>query len=159
MPKMTFLAPEEYQPKCRTRFVSTARKLSTMLPHARIEHIGASSIRGAISKGDLDIFVGVKADNHQQTVTLLEGGGYKIKVDTHRDESLCMLEDAGNDVALQVVAKGSQYEYFITFREALNRDPYLVSQYNALKNRHQGANAQTYRLAKLKFIRGVLLEA
>ena len=70
-----------------------------------------------------------------------------------------MLEDAGNDVALQVVAKGSQYEYFITFREALNRDPYLVSQYNALKNRHQGANAQTYRLAKLKFIRGVLLEA
>lgn len=78
MPKMTFLAPEEYQPKCRSPFVSTARKLSTMLPHARIEHVGASSIDGAISKGDLDIFVGVKAGNHQQTVMLLQGVGCRV---------------------------------------------------------------------------------
>ena len=158
MPKMTFLAPEEYQPKCRNRFVSLARRLSTMLPHARIEHIGASSIDGAISKGDLDVFVGVKPDNHQQTVELLAAVGYTVKLDTHRDESMCMLEHADNDVALQVVANGSQYEYFITFRDALNRDPNLVSQYNALKNRHQGAYAATYRLAKSKFIQGVLLQ-
>ena len=158
MPKMTFLAPEEYQPKCRSRFVSTARKLSTMLPHARIEHLGASSIDGAISKGDLDISVGVKAGNHQQTVMFVEGVGYTVKLDTHRDESLCMLEHADNADALQVVVNGSQYECFITFREALNRDPNLVSQYNALKNRHQGANVQIYRLAKSEFIRGVLLK-
>lgn len=155
---MKFLAPEVYQPKCRSRFVSLASKLSTMLPHARIEHVGASSIDGAISKGDLDIFVGVKAGNHQQTVRLLDAAGYTVKLDTHRDESLCMLEHADNAVALQVVANGSQYEYFITFRDVLNRDPNLVSQYNALKNRHQGANASTYRLAKSKFIQGVLLK-
>ena len=153
---MKFLSPEKYQPKCKARFVLLARRLSTMLPHARIEHIGASSIEGAMSKGDLDIFVGVEADNHETTVKFLEGVGYTIKLDTHRDESLCMLEHAGNDVALQVVANGSQYEFFITFRDALNCDRNLVSKYNALKTRNQGANALTYRLAKSEFIEGVL---
>ena len=155
---MKFLAPEVAQPKYRSRFVSLASKLSAILPHARIEQVGASWIDGAISKGDLDIFVDVKAGNHQQAGRLLDAEGYTVKLDTHRDESLCMLGHADNAAALQVLANGSQYECFITFQDILNRDPNLVSQYNALKNRHQGANASTYRMAKSKFIQGVSLK-
>ncbi|WP_371317042.1 GrpB family protein [Aeromonas sp. sia0103] len=50
-----------------------------MLPKARVEHIGASSIPLAISKGDLDIFIGVESDELEAAVQLLTTLGFQEK--------------------------------------------------------------------------------
>ena len=60
------------------------------------------------------------------------------------------------DVALQVVAKGSEFEFFLHFRDALRADPRLVEQYNLLKQRFAPFGMERYREEKSRFITTVL---
>ena len=155
---MKFLFPEEYQQKSRDRFSELARDLSVVLPNAKIEHVGSSAIEGAISKGDLDVFVGVDPSVHEESVVALQGVGYVVKEATHRDSELCMLEQPCTNIALQVVANGSKYEFFITFRDVMSGSPELVGQYNELKLSCRGSSVDTYRSAKSQFISRILAQ-
>ncbi|CAM3686628.1 hypothetical protein VIAQ111709_07315 [Vibrio aquimaris] len=51
-----------------------------MLPDAVIEHIGSSSIPNAISKGDLDILVGINASELEKAVTRLTTLGSQMTI-------------------------------------------------------------------------------
>ncbi len=155
---MELLESSEYQALACSVFEQVAKELSLLLPAARVEHVGASSVPGAISKGDLDICVVVAASGHPSTVKVLEASGYVVKADTLRTHELCMLLSPRKDldVALQVVAEGSQFEFFMRFRDALRADPLLVEQYNQLKRNFASAGAESYRDEKAKFIEAVL---
>lgn len=125
---MKFFEAEGYQPVCIKSFEYYKAEISKLLPSVRVEHIGASSIPNAISKGDLDIFIGVEHERLEQTVQLLRRLGFSEKSNTFRSSELCMLELIESDVALQVVANGSKFEFFLTFRDKLRADARLVSQ-------------------------------
>lgn len=60
------------------------------------------------------------------------------------------------DVALQVVAKGSEFEFFLHFRDALRADPDLVELYNRLKHQFAASGEVRYRAEKSHFITAVL---
>lgn len=139
---MRFLDPHQYQPEVTQLFEVIANEVCRLLPKARVEHIGASAIPGAISKGDLDVFVGVDEEELERTVECLERNGYRVKRDTLRNESLCMLETSSYEVpvAMQVVANGSQYEMFLTFRDAVKRSKSLLEEYNQMKHLCEGMN-------------------
>jgi len=155
---MQLFQASEYQTRTWAVFTAVAEEVARLLPGARIEHVGASSIPGAVSKGDLDICVVVPAQQHAAAVSTLEAAGHVIKADTLRTPELCMLElpreDA--DVALQVIAQGSRFEFFMRFRDALRADPSLVEQYNQIKRDHAAMGAERYRDEKARFIAGVL---
>jgi GrpB-like predicted nucleotidyltransferase (UPF0157 family) len=155
---LALLAPSQYQARAELAFRSIASQLSALLPRTRIEHVGASSIPGAISKGDLDICVLVASSHHQTTVDALEGLGYVIKTDTLRTPELCMLVSPRKDmdVALQVVSEGSRFEFFLHFRDRLRAEPRLVAQYNQLKRRFAPSGPERYRRAKDRFIQRVI---
>ena len=152
------LDPSEYQLAVRSVFEGVSGELTRLVPGARIEHVGASSIPGAISKGDLDICVVVAARDHSAAVQVLEASGYLVKGDTLRTPELCMLQSPRSDVdvALQVVAEGSEFEFFMRFRDALRADPNLVERYNQLKYEFASSGAERYRNEKAKFIESVL---
>ncbi len=158
---MRFLEAEQYQPETLKLFRTVSADIRACLPHARIEHIGASSIPGAVSKGDLDIFVGVRADEIEKTIGLLHGLGFREKTGTLRTESLCMLETAkyDSDVAIQVVANGSRFEMFLVFRDRLRSDSGLLQRYNELKLDSIGLDEDSYRARKSAFIEKALLSA
>ena len=101
---MKFYRAIEYQRECCKRFSHYQKKITTLIPNARVEHIGASSIPNAISKGDLDIFIGVDALNLEVAVDKLRELGFREKPDTLRTSELCMMESSFEDVAFQVVA-------------------------------------------------------
>ncbi len=158
---MPLLAAADYQPALQALFERIEARLRPLLPGARIEHIGASSIPGASSKGDLDICVIVPPAEHARVVDLLRGRGYHVKPDTLRTPELCMLVASqevaeGQDLALQIVAQDSAFEDFLRFREALRRDPALVAAYDAVKRRHWDQGEDAYRAAKARFIESVL---
>jgi GrpB-like predicted nucleotidyltransferase (UPF0157 family) len=148
----------EFQARAGAVFVSVAEQLAQLLPDARVEHVGASAVPGAITKGDLDICVLVAPNSHQSTVATLESSGYVVKTGTLRSPELCMLLSPRTDldVALQVVAKGSRFEFFMHFRDALRADPLLVQQYNQLKRNFASQGAERYRDEKAAFIESVL---
>ena len=149
---MKFYEASEYQ-ECNNRLFEVYRaKIISLLPTARIEHIGSSSVPGAISKGDLDIFVGVEPVELENAVLKLEEIGFFVKLDTLRTSELCMLESNEPDVALQVVANKSKYEFFITFRNALINSPELLSSYNSLKKNCIFFSEEDYRKVKSDFI-------
>ncbi|MXY54781.1 MAG: GrpB family protein [Gammaproteobacteria bacterium] len=155
---MKFLLPDEYQPAATHLFERVAEEVRRHVPESRIEHVGASAVPGAISKGDLDVFVGVPRERFEQTIGALGHLGYSVKADTLRTESLCMLETHRypTAVALQVVENGSRFEMFLTFRDALRRDAALLCQYNDLKRACEGLGEDCYRTRKAAFIKGVL---
>lgn len=155
---MNLLDAAQYQSFAGTVFDEVARELIQLLPHARVEHVGASSIPGAISKGDLDICVAVPASAHADAVEALVSAGYAIKQDTLRTPALCMLLSPRRDwdVALQVIAAGSEFEFFMRFRDALRASPELVEQYNQIKRNAAALGRERYRDDKARFIETVL---
>ena len=155
---MKLLEPAQYQGTAAAIFAAESAQIAAILPRAHIEHIGASSIAGAISKGDLDICVLVPMQDHARSVNTLEAAGYVVKSDTLRTPALCMLQSPCTtlDVALQVVATGSEFEFFLHFRDALRANPPLVAQYNQLKQRFAASGMDRYREEKSRFIAEVL---
>jgi GrpB-like predicted nucleotidyltransferase (UPF0157 family) len=157
---MHLLQPTEYQPVIASRFALARAQIQRLLPHAVIEHIGSSAIPGAVSKGDLDIYVSVAPSDHATSISILRGHGYAEKLDTLRNEHLCMLEWHHPDEAhaVQLVARGSPFETFLVFRDALLARPALVDEYNQIKRSAAHLSATEYRAAKSGFIERVLRE-
>ncbi len=156
---MKFLEAKEYQSDCELKYQHYKTKVHELLPKARVEHIGSSSIPNAISKGDLDILVCVnkaELESAAQALTLLN---FREKENTLRTDELCMLESLDDDVAFQVVAKGAEFELFISFRDKLRSNPSLVSSYNELKLGCEGMTHCDYREIKSTFIVQVLATA
>lgn len=152
------LDPLAYQHTAETTYIKVSCEVLKLLPWARTEHIGASSILGAISKGDLDIVVLVPDHLHEHSVAQLESVGYKIKLDTHRCSELCMLVSPTDDnIALQVIARSSKFkDIFTNFRDRLLRDPSLVIAYNEVKLKSCHLSEHQYREAKSEFIEKIL---
>ncbi|NNN40816.1 DUF3265 domain-containing protein [Vibrio sp. 7-5(1-a)] len=157
---MQFYKADEYQASCENLYRKYELQIAALLPSATIEHIGASSIPNAVSKGDLDILVGVNGNELEKAVKLLSTLGFNEKSNTLRTPELCMLENSsGEDVAFQVVANGSEFEFFVRFRDKLRESPELVQQYNELKMSCTGWTQEEYRRKKSAFIEHVLGQA
>ena len=123
-----------------------------------MEHIGSSAIEGAVSKGDLDIFVGVEPEGFADAVAAIESLGFRIKTESFRNESLCPFESDTYplSVGLQLVANRSEFEFFLTFRDRMNTDGNLRSEYNRLKRQSSDLSDDEYRRVKSQFIESVL---
>ncbi|WP_163836027.1 GrpB family protein [Spartinivicinus ruber] len=147
---MKLLNSDQYYERNKLIFDQVTSKIIHAIPFARVEHIGSSAIKGAISKGDLDIFVGVPLAVHQECIDKIISLGFRIKKDTLRTESLCMLE-AGQyecDTAIQLVANGSKFEFFLVFRDKLKSDYRLLLEYNNIKLSCQNLSEEQYREKK-----------
>jgi GrpB-like predicted nucleotidyltransferase (UPF0157 family) len=158
VPPVRLLRPTVYLPRAEQVFDEVRQQLSAALPDARVDHVGSSAIPGAISKGDIDICVAVRADRFEAGLQVLAGLGYHEAENTLRTPQLCMLKSRRCDIdlALQLIEAGSRFEFFLRFRDALRAAPSLVTEYNELKTAHGPQGAPAYREAKDGFIRRVL---
>ncbi|EXB68497.1 GrpB family protein [Acinetobacter nosocomialis] len=154
---MIFLEPEQYQQNCIDLFNSYKKNISSLLPFAKIEHIGSSAIPNAISKGDLDIYIEVMSDQFEFAIEQLKTLNFIEKQNTLRTHELCMLESMNDDeVAFQIVVADSVFTFFLTFRNKLIDSPRLVHEYNQLKLQCSHLDPDQYRAIKSDFINRVL---
>jgi GrpB-like predicted nucleotidyltransferase (UPF0157 family) len=151
-------APRHYQDRALAAFEDARLLLGAILPEACIEHVGASAIPGAYSKGGVDICVAVPRDRFLEALGVLGEAGYAIRPGALRTEQLCSLDAPAGDVPLTVrlIEAGSRHESFIGFRDALRDDAVLVARYNALRLEAAPFGAAAYREAKQRFILDVL---
>ena len=155
---MQFFDRSQFIYRIENIYLDVEATIIKILPNARVEHVGSSAIPGAISKGDLDIFVGVTQDDFLKAIDLIKHIGFSEKLDTLRTDSLCMMTSStyNEDVAVQLVANGSEHESFLEFRDKLRSNPDLVSRYNQLKRDCKGLSHDNYREVKSAFIETVL---
>jgi GrpB-like predicted nucleotidyltransferase (UPF0157 family) len=155
---MIFFEASEYQDKVNILFEKVRSLLLKELPGLRIEHIGASSVPGAVSKGDLDVLVGVAQYDFYNIRLALEKLGFQEKLNTLRTENLCMLftEEFNHDVAIQLIVNGSEFENFITFRELLRSNKTILDKYNEIKRGASILGEDEYRALKSKWVEEIL---
>lgn len=155
---MLFLEPEEYQLRVDKLFKEVRSDVLKLVSCSRFEHIGASSVTGSVSKGDLDIFFGVDKNEFHQTIDRLKEIGFTEKENTLRTDELCMMvtEKYNFDVALQIVVSGSEFEDFVNFRDFMISRPDLVEELNELKRNCRGFAPEEYRSVKSKWIENII---
>jgi GrpB-like predicted nucleotidyltransferase (UPF0157 family) len=148
--------------KAAELFIERAEKIhqnikANILPsitYERFEHIGSTAVPGALTKGDIDFYLEVLPGNHNSTVAVLLANGFELGKNTLRNEELCMV--VHSSCSVQVVSKGSKYDFFVTFRDALNGNEELVARYNKIKQESVGLEKREYQDKKSIFIEAVL---
>ena len=155
---MQLFPATEYQQNATELFEKYKSEILSLTPNAIVEHIGSSAIPHAISKGDLDIYIEVTAQQFSRTIEQLKTLGFKEKLNTLRTDELCMLESQASDedVAFQIVVTGSKFTNFLIFRDRLRNSAQLVHQYNELKQNCMGLSPDEYQQIKAEFIDRVL---
>jgi GrpB-like predicted nucleotidyltransferase (UPF0157 family) len=155
---VTVLAPRHYQDPATAAYEDAELLLTSILPDARIEHVGASSIAGAYSRGGVDICVAVPPDAFDEALGVLCEAGYvqRAQADAGHRRAALVAPDNAVPLTLQLIESGSRDESLMRFRDALRADPTQLARYNALKIATGPAGAAAYADAKARFIASVL---
>jgi GrpB-like predicted nucleotidyltransferase (UPF0157 family) len=130
-----------------------------LLPGAKVEHVGATAVPGALTKGDVDLLVRVRRPDFAAAVGVL-CGRYAIHQPHNWTPTLASFKAphaAELDVGIQLVVEGSDADgFFGPFRDALISSPALLAKYNQLKQGLDGLDYERYTERKGQFIERVL---
>ena len=154
---VTFVPEIQLRDRIAGAFALFEARLGRWLPFAEIEHIGSTAIRGALTKGDLDVLVRVSAEDFRAAEEAL-AGLFARNEGTARTETFASFKDDATEppVGIQLVVRGTDWDVFSRFRDALNNEHRLVIQYNELKERYRNCSVDEYRSGKEAFIERVL---
>jgi len=139
-------------------YESVRAELAALVPDGTVEHIGATSVPGSLTKGDLDVCVQVDRSAFQKVDRVL-GERFARNVGSDRTESLSSFVDDSRavPVGVQLVARGGPEDFFLRWRDLLRRSPAVLREYDTLKRRWHGRSHDEYRAAKSKFIEETFL--
>ena len=150
--------PDDARRRAVAAFETWRRQHERQLPRSvQIEHVGATSIEGCETRGDLDIAVRVSEDDFAAARDYLDRT-HKPNSRSARRKGFAAFNAPGYalDVGVQLVAIGDELDRFQAFRDALIQDRALLARYNALKRAYRGREMAEYRDAKAAFIRSIL---
>jgi GrpB-like predicted nucleotidyltransferase (UPF0157 family) len=150
---------EEIQDLALAAFEAHRRDIAALLPAAEIEHVGATAVPGALTKGDVDVLVRVPERDFAEAVLLLRGR-YIVHQPHNWSGTLASFKVRGRSeppVGVQLVVAGSDSDdFFGPFRDALINEPALLAEYNELKQRLDGLDYESYTERKGEFVERVL---
>ena len=130
-----------------------------LLPNAEVEHVGATAVPGAVTKGDLDLLARVTEADFSTAIEILSRR-YAVHQPHNWTSTLASFKDptaSEPEVGVQLVVSGSPDDrMFGPFRDALIHDPALLAEYNALKQSLDGSDYDYYTEQKAEFIERVL---
>jgi GrpB-like predicted nucleotidyltransferase (UPF0157 family) len=137
------------------------RVVLELVPGAEVEHVGATAVPGALTKGDVDVLVRVGEPEFPAAVEALSHR-YAIHQAHNWTPALASFADpdaADPPVGIQLVVRGSEPDrFFGPFRDALIGSDALLAEYNELKLRLDGLEYERYTELKGQFIERVLSE-
>jgi GrpB-like predicted nucleotidyltransferase (UPF0157 family) len=130
-----------------------------LVPGATVEHVGATAVPGALTKGDVDVLVRVGEAEFPAAVEALSRE-YSIHQPHNWTPALASFTDPDSaelPVGIQLVVRGSDADkFFGPFRDALISSDALLAEYNELKRGLDGLEYERYTERKGQFIERVL---
>jgi GrpB-like predicted nucleotidyltransferase (UPF0157 family) len=156
---MAFVPADAVRPAAELSFEEHARAIRELLPTAAVEHVGATAIPGALTKGDLDLLVRVDRAEFADAVSALRER-YAIAQPENWNANYASFAHDGESplpVGVQLVVKGTPDDLmFGRLRALLLARPELLEQLNALKRSFEGRDYESYTEAKGAFIEALL---
>lgn len=159
MGTVQFFAPSQsYLQKVEDLFEEHRKKILYLVPTAKVEHIGATSVPGLLTKGDLDLQVSVSLPEFDRAVGLLqtEYSDRQLENWTESFASFKVERDSDIPVGVQLVIQGSESDIFVKSRELLLAQPEKVEELNQLKQCHANGDMDTYIKHKGEFFTALL---
>jgi len=158
---VTVLAPRHHQEVALAAYEDAELLLSSILPDARIEHVGATAVAGAYSRGGVDVCVAVPPDAFDEAMSVLCEAGYLPRAHDPASESadrhaVLAAPHGDGGVTLQLVESGSCHESLMRLRDLLRADPVLLARLNAAKIDAAPLGGEAYADAKARFFADVL---
>ena len=148
-----FRPTREFAKEANQLFLEQRRRVLRLLPYAKIKHIGSTAISGALTKGDLDIFVIVPRSRFKGSIARLRRI-YKVNQLKNWTKSFASFKDDssfGLKFGLQLVSDVKKYDFLIHVN-LFKKNPRLLRQYNELKQKYHGKRMRDYRKAKEQFL-------
>ena len=137
-----------------------AASIRALIPSARIEHIGGTSVIGALTKGDVDLAVTVEPGDFAPAVRAFREV-YVVNQPENWTPFFASFKDDTSyalPLGIQLGVAGSETYSFTRLRDRLRSDPSALARYNALKQAHAGGDETAYREAKGEFIERLLAD-
>lgn len=159
MKKVHFFAPSQsYLQKVEALFEEHSTKILHLIPTAQIEHIGATSVPGLLTKGDLDLQVSVSSHEFDRAVLLLktEYSNHQLENWTTSFASFKVEEDSEIPVGVQLVIQNLESDIFVKGRNLLLAQPEKIAELNRLKQFHADGDMDTYIKHKGEFFERLL---
>ena len=158
MPHITLRAESDLAPQVRAALARVVAQIRSVLPEAEVEHIGATAIPEALTKGDLDVMVRVPPSPFLVAVAKLKTV-FAIKQLKNWNERFASFGDDiayGLPLGVQLVSKDSESDFFLFLRDHFIQHPDALEAYNQLKIRHADKGADAYWKAKHIFLSEIL---
>jgi len=149
---------DELQPQIESTLDAALTRLRAVLPDVEAHHVGATAIRGAVTKGDVDVVVYVTATHFPDVVRSLGALFDKKQAENWTDEFASFGDDESFDLPLgiQVVVRGSELDVFLYLRDYLRAHADAREEYDRIKLEHASDDADGYWAAKNEFLEQIL---
>jgi GrpB-like predicted nucleotidyltransferase (UPF0157 family) len=147
-----------FRERARALAAQETARIRQLLPAAGIQHIGGTSVPGALTKGDVDLLVLVGAEDFAAGVERLREI-YVINQPENWTPTFASFKDDNSFVlpfGAQLLVQGAETYRFVTLRDRLRGDAAALAEYNAIKRAHHGSDHESYRAAKGAFIERLL---
>ena len=158
MPPITLTLASDLMPQAQRVLARVTPQLRRLLPDAEVDHIGATAIPDALTKGDIDLVVRVATPMFKAAVEILSAH-FEIKQRENWTPDFASFgDDTGYDLPLgiQLVAKKASVDFLTFLRDNLISNPAALAEYNRLKVHHAEDGADGYWQAKHAFISRIL---
>ena len=150
-----FLSSEELIKSTQETSIELDNLLKELLPFSDIQHVGSSSIPGAIGKLDLDFQIRVEEKDFEKVIDILNSN-FKEKRKELWKEGFAIFKTIKNNIAIDLVVtvKDSIYDDCYKVRDELRSNKNILEEYNKLKMKYQGKPYSEYSKAKCEFLGG-----
>ena len=143
---LSFRAAADLWPLVDRAFQFHSRTIRNAVPAAHVDHVGATAVPDALTKGDLDLLVRVPEDSFADVIDAL-GCIYHVALADNWTPEYAIFSSTGDElpVRIQLVVDGSRTaSRFLRLRRLLRSRPDLVDRANTLKRRYEGGDRISY---------------
>ena len=151
---------DELRPQVEAILSQLFARVAELLPNAECHHIGATSIPGAVTKGDIDILVRVSAGGFESAKEVL-GKHFEIKQAKNWTTNFASFGDDSTyamPVGIQLVVRDSELDFLRYLRDYLIEHPAAAEEYNRIKQANAAFGPERYWQEKDKFFATILAE-
>jgi GrpB-like predicted nucleotidyltransferase (UPF0157 family) len=150
MDKLHFLTYEETNKIAVEFFNKEKERIHKDLPHAKIEHVGGTSIPNSLTLGDLDIQIRIKKEKFQEACNLLKNLYHENRKELWTDEFALFHWKDHPVIPMSIILTviDSAFDEYYKVRDLLKTNPNILEKYNNFKKQFEGKTRQEYKKAK-----------
>ncbi|KKS86119.1 MAG: hypothetical protein UV60_C0003G0037 [Parcubacteria group bacterium GW2011_GWA2_43_11] len=153
MSPIHFYKTEELLPTAYRLFKEEKDHILTLCPNALVEHVGATSIPGSLTLGDLDIQIRVTAQDFQSTCEKIKSIYYENHPYLWTSEFALFHKKDHPDMPMSIMVTiiDTRFDEFYKTRDLLKKDKDMLEKYNTLKSQFEGKSLEEYKKSKREF--------